>query len=93
MTKIQEALNLRGVSRKGYASIFNIVSSTFKDQRIKLCVLLPNPTTVWWQRGLLNQEISDFIGEYFHIESIYEGAKGSTTIVYMNYIFVDIEQL
>ena len=56
VTKIQEALDMSGVSRKGYASIFNIISSTFKDQQIK-CVLLPIPIVVWQQRGLLNQEI------------------------------------
>ena len=58
---------MSGVSRKVYASIFNIVSSTLKDQRIKR-VLLPTLAAVWRQRGLLNQEIDDFIGQYFHTQ-------------------------
>ena len=90
--KIQEALDMSGVSRKGYASIFNIVSSTLKDKRIKR-VLLPTPAAVWRQRGLLNQEIDDFIGQYFHIQNIYEGAKGRTIYDSLNNIFVELQQL
>ena len=90
--KIQEALDMSGVSRKGYASIFNIVSSTLKDKRIK-CVLLPTPSVVWCQRGLLNQEIDDFIGQYLHIENVYEGAKGKTVYDPFNNIFVELQQL
>ena len=59
--KIQEALDMSGVSRKENALIFNIISSTCKDQWIKH-VLLPTPTAMWRQRGLLNQAIDDFIG-------------------------------
>ena len=89
VTKIQEALDMSGVSRKGYASIFNIISSTFKDQRIK-CVLLPTLAIVWQQRGLLNQEIDDFIGQYLHIKNVYEGAKGRTIYGPWNNIFVEL---
>ena len=90
--KIQEALDTSGVSRKGYASIFNIVSSTLKDKRINR-VLLPTPAAVWRQRGLLNQEIDDFIGQYLHIKNIYEGAKGRTVYDPFNNIFVELQQL
>ena len=46
VTKIQEALDISGMSRKVDASIFNIVSSTFKDQWIKH-LLLPTLAIVW----------------------------------------------
>ena len=88
--KIQEALDTSGVSRKGYASIFNIVSSTLKDKWIKR-ILLPTPVAVWRQRGLLNQEIDDFIGQYLHIENVYEGAKGRTVYDPFNNIFVELQ--
>lgn len=40
VSKIQEALDVRGASRKEYASIFNVVSSTLKAQLIKHVKLL-----------------------------------------------------
>lgn len=76
-TTIQEALDVSGVSRKGYSSIFHAISSTLKDQRIKR-VLLPNPATVWRIRGHLNESIDEFIGQYIHIEEIFHGGKGTT---------------
>ena len=80
------------MSKKGYALIFNIVSSTLKDQQIKR-VLLPTLAAVWRQRGLLNQEIDDFIGQYLHIENVYEGAKGRSVYDPLNNIFVELQQL
>ena len=63
-----------------------------KDQQIKH-VLLPTPEAVWWQRGLQNQEIDDFIGQYLHITNIYEGAKGRTIYDPWNNIFMELHQL
>lgn len=92
VTKIQEALNMSGVSRKGYASIFNIIFSIFKDQWI-IHVLSSTPPIVWRQRDLLNQEIDYFIGQYLRIKNVYEGAKGRTIYDPSNNIFVELKQL
>lgn len=91
-TIIQEALDVSGVSKKGYSSIFHAISSTLKDQRIKR-VLLPNPATVWRIRGHLNDSIDEFIGQYIHIEEIFPGGKGTTVYDPWNNIFVDLQQL
>ena len=72
--------------------MFNIISFTLKDQW-KECVLLHTPAIVWHQRGLLNQEIDDFIAQYLHIKNVYEGAKGRTIYDPLNNIFVELQQL
>ena len=46
VTKIQEALDMSGLRKNGYALTFNIVSSTFKDQQIKCVVTHPNSSVV-----------------------------------------------
>ena len=51
VTKIQEALDMSRVSRKGYASIFSIFSCIFKELMDKMCVVTHTSSSVAAKRS------------------------------------------
>ncbi|RYA68215.1 hypothetical protein DD595_25635, partial [Enterobacter cloacae complex sp. 4DZ3-17B2] len=66
-SQMQEVCDTVGVSRRGYRAISKTWFQVLKYYKIK-AFGLPRPDNVGKVRTLLNEEIPEYFGEYYHIE-------------------------
>lgn len=87
--EVQKTIDNIGISRDAYNQIFQLIQGNLKEAKVKT-TLLPRPSFIKNARQRANEQVSNLLGDSFHIRDVYHGKGKTKRYDEFNNIFFDL---